>query len=445
MTSTVDSYRGARPRVGIDGELALLVAAAHGLVDDALTVDLTRDARDGFLATYRELDRLRNRLAAVEHRVIAEIERRGLPHELGATSTAGLLREQLLIAKGEAFGRVKAAGAAAARTTLTGEPTPAPFVHVAVAQQSGAISPAHARIVVGTLDALPDAVQAEHGDLIEADLVGHATRFDPTGLAKLAVRVGMHYDPDGVLHDHAYRQQHRDVLLTRRADGSGQLRGEVSAELGERLEVLFDALAAPAPELDGVKDRRTAGQRRHDALMDGLELVQRARLLPSVNGVSATVVLHLADEAWRTGRGIAVTGHRAVLPAREAITWAGGDPRVLAVALSNTGEVTAYSHLQRIHTEQQRLAIAARDVGCTFPGCDAPAAWCQVHHLLDFALGGPTTIDNGGLVCARHHRDTVAQGWTATMIDDRPAWIPPPWLDPDRRPRHNTTHDPLRL
>ena len=190
MSDTVDVERGAERGVAFDDDLGLLVSAAHGLVDDALTVDLTRAGRDDFLSTYRELDRLRNRLAAVEHRVIAEVERRGLPYELGATNTVALVREQLRVSRGEAFARVRAANAAAGRTTLTGEPTPAPFPHVAAAQQAGVISPAHAKVVVAAVDALPDAVQAEHGETIEADLVGFATTFDPSGLSRLALRIG---------------------------------------------------------------------------------------------------------------------------------------------------------------------------------------------------------------------------------------------------------------
>ena len=48
------------------------------------------------------------------------------------------------------------------------------------------------------------------------------------------------------------------------------MRGELTAECAERLLGVFDAFAGPAPESDGVKDRRIAGQRRHDALLDAL-------------------------------------------------------------------------------------------------------------------------------------------------------------------------------
>jgi hypothetical protein len=31
------------------------------------------------------------------------------------------------------------------------------------------------------------------------------------------------------------------------------------------------------------------------------------------------------------------------------------------------------------------------------------------------------------------------------MVNGRPGWIPPPWLDPDQRPRFNTTRQRLDL
>jgi hypothetical protein len=51
-----------------------------------------------------------------------------------------------------------------------------------------------------------------------------------------------------------------------------------------------------------------------------------------------------------------------------------------------------------------RTAIIARDRGCTYPGCGAPAPWCDIHHLTRFRDRGPTSVTNGALLCGRHHR-----------------------------------------
>ncbi|MFN2543471.1 MAG: HNH endonuclease, partial [Actinomycetota bacterium] len=51
-----------------------------------------------------------------------------------------------------------------------------------------------------------------------------------------------------------------------------------------------------------------------------------------------------------------------------------------------------------------RRAVIARDKHCRFPGCDRPAAWCDVHHIVPWEEGGPTCLENLMLMCRRHHR-----------------------------------------
>lgn len=83
--------------------------------------------------------------------------------------------------------------------------------------------------------------------------------------------------PGRQLKDVEYRRKHRDFTLHPRPDGSAHGTFDATAELAEQLQTLFDALAKPKPEVDGVKDLRTPGQRRHDALLEALKMLQRAR------------------------------------------------------------------------------------------------------------------------------------------------------------------------
>jgi len=418
------------------------LALAHAAVDELAGTDLTSSPDDEVTAIWRDLERLRNRLAAADHALISEVQRRGLAFTLGARSTAALLRELLRVDPGEARARVRAAASAGPNATLTGESLPPTYPAIARAQARGDISPRHADVIVKTIERLPDAVQAEYGADAEATLVEHAETFDPHVLGRIAARLSAHLDQDGRLHDVAYRDQHRDLTVRQRPDGSAAVTGELTAECAERLLTALDSLARPRPEADGVKDARTAGQRRHDALAALLERGQRAGHLPDVGGVTATVILTMTDDAWRSGTGTAVTGHGALIPAAEAIHWTGGDARVIAVAMNSMREVTAYSGLHRIFTEGQRLAMNARDGGCTFPACPVPAAWTQAHHVTDWVDTGRTTIADGALVCGYHHRDCINRGWRTRMIDGRPAWVPPRWLDEEQKPRYNTLHHP---
>ena len=44
-----------------------------------------------------------------------------------------------------------------------------------------------------------------------------------------------------------------------------------------------------------------------------------------------------------------------------------------------------------------------RDRVCTYPGCTAPAAWSKAHHVIHWADGGLSDVDNAALLCQRHH------------------------------------------
>jgi len=51
-----------------------------------------------------------------------------------------------------------------------------------------------------------------------------------------------------------------------------------------------------------------------------------------------------------------------------------------------------------------RRGVIVRDRSCRFPGCDRPHTWCDAHHVVHWADGGPTAASNLLLLCRRHHR-----------------------------------------
>ena len=117
------------------------------------------------------------------------------------------------------------------------------------------------------------------------------------------------------------------------------------------------------------------------------------------------------------------------------------EAEIVPVVLNNAGGVLAYGRTRRLATRAQRLALAARDRGCSMPGCTRPATWCQVHHVTPWQQGGATDLNNLTLLlCGHHHREFEKHGWACEMFDGVPHWIPPTWLDPDQTPRRNTAH-----
>jgi hypothetical protein len=57
----------------------------------------------------------------------------------------------------------------------------------------------------------------------------------------------------------------------------------------------------------------------------------------------------------------------------------------------------------RLFPPHLRRALEVRDRHCVFAGCDAPSHWCDAHHVIHWIDGGDTDLDNGALLCERHH------------------------------------------
>jgi len=95
---------------------------------------------------------------------------------------------------------------------------------------------------------------------------------------------------------------------------------------------------------------------------------------------------------------------------------------------------------RRLVNPKQREALVARDRGCAYPGCTAPARWAEAHHIVHWKDGGPTDLANLVLLCRRHHRVLHHSPWQVRIRDGLPEFIPPTWIDPAQNPRRNTLH-----
>ncbi len=409
-------------------------------IDELLDTDLVGLSRAELLDLVRAVETQRRRLAAVDHVLLAELADRRVAAELCVPNLAMLLVQLLLITPGQARARVKAAADLGPRRSLTGEVMPPIFDATAAAQAAGEISLEHARVIVDAIDHLPGAMQALYDRAIEATLITHAHTLDPSRLAVAATRIHDYYDPDGSLTDDADHQRRRGGALTRNRDGSYDLHGHLAPECGAKWEPILDSLAAPRPAADGTADPRTPAQRIHDALADIPDLLDHTRM-PNSGGLPVMLILTATLDDARASTGYATTGHGALIPMTKAINLA-GDGSTISVTFDPHGGIHDYGHTERIVPPAMRLALIARDQGCTFPDCDRPPAWTQAHHFIAYADGGPTSLDNCGLLCGFHHREFAKRGWQGQIINGVPHWIPPAWLDPTQTPRRNRTHDP---
>ncbi|MGB3411393.1 MAG: HNH endonuclease signature motif containing protein, partial [Microthrixaceae bacterium] len=90
----------------------------------------------------------------------------------------------------------------------------------------------------------------------------------------------------------------------------------------------------------------------------------------------------------------------------------------------------------RYATPEQRRALASRDGGCVFPGCDMPHAWTDAHHVTWWRNGGTTDIDQLISLCRRHHGVAHTTGWNVTL--DKHGWTH--WSTPNGRHLHGQRH-----
>src|SRR5882757_10830623 len=431
---------------GAEGAAAPVAALLDQLcttVDALIALDLTRLSRDELLELLRGVETQRRRLPVVDHALIAELDRRGAAGEVMARDTPSLLREVLRVSPREATARHEAALDLGPGQSLTGQARPPLLPAVAAAQAEGAISVEHAKVIRGVIADLPSEVEFEHGADVEARLVAEARRFDPSVLATLARRVVALLNPDGVLADDVEHDRRRHATLSGNRDGSGVLRAHLTPMALAQWQAVLDPRAAPRPsDVDG-PDVRSPGERMHDALSDAAHRLLASNDLPPSGGVPATVLLTMTLDQLETRSGHVTTAHGGTVTVTEALRLA-GEAHVIPVVLDSKG-ILAYGQARRTATTNQRLALAARDGGCCFPGCDTPPGWTQVHHILNWAFGGGTNLTNLCLLCGFHHREHEKRGWQVTMKHGRPWWIPPAHIAPDRTPIRNTLRDPVTI
>ncbi len=187
------------------------------------------------------------------------------------------------------------------------------------------------------------------------------------------------------------------------------------------LEAALGPLSAPRPTQDE-RDLRPSHQRRGEALV---ALVRRA-VSSEAGGPSSTkaqlfVTVDLDTLRSRlTGAGCTVAGPDAgTLLAPETVRRLACDAAIIPVVLGSDAEVVDMGRAKRLFTQSQVRRLWLRDGCCTFPGCDIPAQWTDAHHLVFWADGGPTNLDNATLLCQRHHTVVHDRRLAGRLVNER--------------------------
>lgn len=396
-------------------------------------------------------ERTRNRLALVDHRVIADADRRDLANRLAQSSTVRMLTSVLRLSPGAASRRVKGAEAVGDRTSMLGAPLAARRPVLAAAQRAGMVSPEQVHVIVSALEPVDrqgfDPAEIAVG---EALLTRHAETFNPKELSLLARQVVDAINPDGSRPDDRINADRRHLRLRPTRDGAWTGEFRLTGALGAKLSSVLGPLAKPRsdriPDPDDPdqtrtnlmnSDDRTYGQRLHDALEEVCDRVLQSGRLPDSGGTPASVIVTISLDNLLDQLGYGVTSDGTVLSTAEVLRLA-DQAEIIPTVLNRAGAVLDLGRNRRIATASQTMALVARDGGCSFPGCDHPPEWCERHHVVAWIDGGLTNLGNLTLLCGYHHRYFAERGWIVRFDPDQlPVWVPPRWIDPMQRPMIN--------
>ena len=388
------------------------------------------------LAIQKRLEHGYRAQPAVDHQLIHQLTAQATPAELGANSWPKVLSEALRISTDEAKRRIKQAELLGPRTAMTGEPLPPTLPNVAAAQARGQIGSEHVRTIEKFFNELPSRIDAQTRDQAEADLARIATGLGPTQFRAAADRLALLLNQDGDLPDEADRARRRYLTIDKQdAGGMSRFPGLLDPEARATLDAVLAKLAAPgmcnpddeAPCVDGEPtdaavqgDARSPGQRNHDALkamgravLASGELGRTTACRPPSSSPPRCRTCSPAP-GWRSPAAAACCRCATSSGWRQAHHY-------LVIYDKHTRQPLYCGRAKRSATPGQRIVLHALERGCTRPGCTAPAYWCQVHHVDDWAAdNGQTNIDDLTLACGPDNRLVEDGGWTHPKTQRRP-------------------------
>ncbi|KRF25341.1 HNH endonuclease signature motif containing protein [Phycicoccus sp. Soil803] len=288
----------------------------------------------------------------------------------------------------------------------------------------------------GATDALPVAKAAmlvrfhrgargladpQHLEDATAELLWGARGHDGMPEKTLAIAIRRTADllrPDQLVeHEAEVRRAHRSLDKSKGALGMWRYTLLLDDEGAAIVDAAVDALAKPQKDPEtGDYDPRTPGARRADAMLD---LVRRAvgapEGVPRQAKTSLLVTIKL-DELQQLSRGAGLTIGGEPLPI-ETVRRLACDAQVIPAVLGAHGEILEQGRAERLFNRAQIRHLWLRDRHCTFPGCTRPASWCDAHHLLHWADGGPTDTNHGALLCQRHHTVVHTNRYAGEVVE----------------------------
>lgn len=288
---------------------------------------------------------------------------------------------------------------------------------------SGRVSVAAAQVAIKEMRLLKPHLKDEAVDTIWDALMTLGEHCDAKTVRGLREELLARHGIDGEFEDTEDRaRQGQSLSLGKEiAPGLFEFVLRLSRENRAALEAAIGPLSAPAPTPadehgPAEPDARPHDQRRAEALMAVIGRAHKAGNSSwSSTKAQIFVTIDLEELQRRAGAGSLLGGLTTgdLVSAETVRRWA-CDATIIPAVLNSCGEDVNLGRAERYFTPAQIKRLWLRDRHCTYPGCDAPASWCDAHHLIHWLDNGPTDLTNAALLCQRHHTVVHSQryhGW----------------------------------
>jgi hypothetical protein len=294
------------------------------------------------------------------------------------------------------------------------------------------------RIDVRKAEVITDGLRGHTLDLarrVEAEVLKLAETMTAAQVRRALIRALHRLDPDTMTQRAENAAENRFVRTSPAKDGMAWLEAYLPAADAAAIETAIEAAAAAMKRSDP-DDGRTKAQRRADALAQlgwlalatgrlggcpcGQRLDGQHRRPVSVQViVPITMLLGLDDSqpAELAGYG--------PIPAEVARRLAGYGTWQRLLTDPATGALLDYGRSRYEPPPDLVDHVVARDRTCRWPGCDRPAADCDLDHTIAYPCG-PTAVGNLGPFCEQHHVGKHHSRWRVCQPEPgRFEWISP--------------------
>jgi hypothetical protein len=407
---------------GIDGGGFDLVALEE-LCLKASGVDASLVGDEELLAAAAALEGVRGLLEATQAHVLEQLHLRAVTDREYGHRVGNWLAMQTVTSKKRCNGRAR-----------TADRLMRWFAEFDQAVCDRRVGWAHAELLCQIANARNQSALAE----VQEQLIETAGEFTFEQWAQLVRQLAEQLDTDGGYDPNEDLHANR-LRLSPNADATivltGRLVGEARITVDQTLETLADELFAKFtrdreqdPELE-IPTRNTLmalalEEACRRALTTDLETTQPAK-------IEAVVVITEGDNGAEFTKP---DGTPLPDPAAHLLT----DAYLQPLIIDTEGNPLRYGRTRRYATPKQHQALAIRDGGCIFPGCDMPPAHCDAHHQPPFNNSGTTDTQTMGLLCRHHHRVTHRPNWHTNADPQRPQhWT---WTTPNGRTLHSQRH-----